>query len=320
MRVLVTHASDFLGFHLVHRLVKEGHQPLAVLHPDPGDGWAMQRAERLPEVDRAEAASPSALATSVTRFRPEVVVYLGFTARDADLSATDAGAHLAEYGELLDVSRQHGVRHLVLGSGASIYGVGDKLPFGAAQPLDRPVSFEGAAQRSAELLSQAFAHKHRFPIAALRFFTVYGPWGRSGQAPLRFARAIAQGQAVTLRDEGQPRRDFVFIDDAVEVMLRAVERAPDATEGAPAFAVHNVGSGSPSPVSQLLALVEQALGATAARVDAPADDPAVADELAHTWADVRDLQHAYGFRPRTPLAEGVRQTVAWLEANAAALT
>lgn len=315
MRVLVTHATDFLGFHLVHRLAKEGHHPLAVLCPDPGDGWAMQRAQRLPDVARAEAATPGALTRAVSSFRPEVVVYLGFLARDADVTATDAGAHLAEFGELLEVSREHGVQHVVLGSGAAVYGATDKLPFGVAQPLDRPLSLEGASQRSAELLGQAFAHRHDFPITALRFFTVYGPWGRPAQAPLRFARAIARGEQVALSEGGQRRRDFTFVDDAVEVLLRAVERAPTATPELPAFAAHNVGTGSPTPVARLLELLEGAMGRSTAR----REQPAPSEELPHTWADVRELQHAYGYRPRTSLAEGLRQTVEWFDAEGVAL-
>jgi UDP-glucuronate 4-epimerase len=310
MRVLVTDAAGFVGFHFLRRLAADGHEVHGAVTPG-ADPHLPHRRSRL------EAAGlslhTSAPAELVTRLRPACVVHLGLLPRDEHpetaAAVREAGADVAAWTELLAAAGQAGVAHVVLGSGAGVYGAGEKLPFAVDTPLDRPLGLRAAAQRSAELLGHAVAHAHGLSVTALRFFSVYGPFGQPTQAPLRFAHGLLSRAPVTLHEGGTLRRDFVYIDDAVEVLSRVVERAPEPpADAAPPFAVHNVGTGTPTPVARVLELVEAHIGRAAQRQDAPVPRTS----LHHTWADVRELQQAYGFRPGTPLVEGVARTLDWL--------
>ncbi|MBX5483562.1 MAG: NAD-dependent epimerase/dehydratase family protein [Myxococcaceae bacterium] len=212
-----------------------------------------------------------------------------------------AGAAIARFAHLLDRAAAKRTP-VVFASSADVYGATDKLPFGVEQPVDRHRGTRGAGLRAQELLAQAWSHQRGVPVTALRLFEVYGPEvegfvadaihaARSG-APLKVPGGLAQ------------RRDFVFLDDVVEAFLRAIERPPEPLGELPAYAVHNVGSGSPTPRSRIVELVE---AKTARRIRC--EEVPSAQELVHSWADVRELQQAYGFRPRTPLSEGIARTV-----------
>ncbi len=318
MRVLVTDAAGFLGFHLLQRLRADGHEVVGAIGPDfhPQSAARLARLESLGfTVRRAEL--PALLA----EHRPDTVVHLSLIPRnelpDPQLAARQAGLDLGEFGGLLGAGCAQGVKHVVLGSGAGVYGAGEKLPFAVDTPLHRPLGMCAATERAAELFAHAFAHAHGLPVTVLRFFSLYGPWGNDSQAPMRFARALLSREPVPLPDGGALRRDFVYVDDAVEVLSRAVERIPEGdpeANDAPPFAVHNVGTGNPSPLMRVLELVEARLGRAAQREEIPLPRTS----LNHTWADVRELQQAYGFRPSIALAEGVARTVDWMLSDEAA--
>lgn len=316
MRVLVTEASSFLGFHVVLRLLQEGWVVDALLAG--GD----RRVRTLPveplTTAGARVHTSGAPADVVAECRPDAVVHLAavdlLAGADRSRSAGVAGAELQSFTSLLDACCRARVGHLVLGSSAQVYGGNDKLPFGSEQPIDRPLSMSGALPRAEELLAHAVSHAEGLPVTALRFFSLYGPYGPPDEPPLGYARALLAGAPVPLAGGGQLRRDFVFVEDAAEVVMRAVERAPEPLTQGPRFAVHNVGSGTPTPLSRVLELVEAAVGATAVRAEAPVP-PTVPE---HTWADVRELQQSYGYRPHTPLAKGLAATVEWLRSEAGA--
>ncbi len=315
MRVLVTDAAGFLGFHLVRRLVAEGHEVLGVLFPeDAADPHTPARASLLEGagIRLKRASTPEHAAAHLSVFRPRVLVHLPLVPRnelrEGPVAARWAGLELALYTSLLAESLAQGTEHVVLGSGAGVYGAGEKLPFAVDTPLDRPLGLRAATARSAENLSHAFAHAHGQPVTSLRFFSLYGPYGVATQAPLQFALRLLEREKVALYEGGGLRRDFVYVDDAVEVLVRAVERTPEGGEGVPPFALHNVGTGTPTPVTRVLELVEARIGRAAEREEVPLPRTS----LHHTWADVRELQQAYGLRPGTPLSDGVGRTVDWL--------
>ncbi len=311
MRVLVTDAAGFLGFHVLQRLRADGHEALGAVGPDfhPQSEARLARLEAMGVPFRR--ADPAHL---VTEHRPQCVVHLSMLPRneqpDPQVAARQAGLDVSEFGGLLGASRAHGVEHVILGSGAGVYGAGEKLPFAVDTPLQRPLGMCAAAERAAELFAHGFSHAHGQPVTVLRFFSLYGPWGNQTQAPMRFARALLAREPVPLPERGELRRDFVYIDDAVECVSRAVERVPegDGDLGTPPYAVHNVGTGNPSQLSRVLELVEARLGRAAQREEVALPRTS----LNHTWADVRELQQAYGFRPSIPLAEGVGRTVDWM--------
>ncbi len=198
-------------------------------------------------------------------------------------------------------------RHLVYASSSSVYGANPDLPFSESDRVDAPVSIYAATKRADELMSHAYAHLHGLPQTGLRFFTVYGPWGRPDMAYYSFALAIIAGKPITLYDGGSLRRDFTYIDDIIEGVVGCLSRPPD---GAPPARVLNIGNHRSEAVSTLVGLLEQALGRRAVRRDAPRP-PA---DVPETFASVEAIAALTGFAPRTPLAEGIARFAAWFKA------
>jgi UDP-glucuronate 4-epimerase len=217
----------------------------------------------------------------------------------------------------LEGCRQNGCRHLVYASSSSVYG-GNHAPFSTAENVDHPLNLYGATKKANELMAHAYAHLFALPATGLRFFTVYGPWGRPDMAVWLFTEAILQGKPVRLFNNGAMKRDFTYIDDVVETVTRLIERparadpqwsaaAPNpATSFAP-WRVYNIGNHTPVKVNELVRLIEKATGRTARREPLPMQP----GDVPETCADVAELEAAVGFRPDTPLAEGVRRFVAW---------
>jgi UDP-glucuronate 4-epimerase len=228
-----------------------------------------------------------------------------------------ADANIVGFLNVLEGCRHNGCQHLVYASSSSVYG-GNHSPFSTAQNVDHPLNLYGATKKANELMAHAYAHLFALPTTGLRFFTVYGPWGRPDMAVWLFTEAILQGKPVRLFGNGTMRRDFTYVDDVVEAVVRLIERpaAPDrdwdaaapnpATSFAP-WRVYDVGNHASVEVSHLLGLIEQATGRTAIRELAPAQP----GDMLETCADTADLEAAVGFRPAMPLAEGVARFVDW---------
>lgn len=304
MKVLILNPTSPLGTAMGVRLRGEGHDVV-------GMWWPGQRVEDVSRALLRDAGVPikaRPVAPVFEEAAPDVVIDLRGSPGG---TAKECGAELASFGEVLSLCRARRTP-LVFVSSQDVYGANDKLPFGVEQPLERQLSVRGAADRGKELLAQAVAHQDGVPITALRLFELYGPNvpGFVHQCIL----SAGDGVAMPLRGDASARRDFVFVDDAVEIFARASERPPDPVPGVGPWAVHNVGSGTPTPLSGVMALVGERVGRPVT-VDALPPDPR---ELPHTWADVRELQQAYGFRPKTSLADGVAKTVAALLAPVAA--
>jgi UDP-glucuronate 4-epimerase len=228
-------------------------------------------------------------------------------------------ANLTGFLNVLEGCRHAGCRHLIYASSSSVYGANTRVPFRTSDNVDHPLSLYGATKKANELMAHAYAHLFALPATGLRFFTVYGPWGRPDMAMWLFTEAIMQGRPIKLFNNGKMRRDFTYIDDAVEAVVRLVRLppapnpvwsgdAPDpATSRAP-WHLYNIGNSHPVEVTEVVRLIEEAIGKPAIRELLPMQP----GDVAQTYADVADLERTVGFRPKTPIAEGVHRFVEWL--------
>ena len=205
---------------------------------------------------------------------------------------------------MLELCRLAGVAHLVFASSSSVYGAGTPVPFTEDAPADRPLSLYAATKRADELMAHVYSHQYGMPVTGLRLFTVYGPWGRPDMAPMLFLRAMLEGRSIVLNGEGKMQRDFTYVDDAVEALVRVLDKPP---AGAPPYRVLNVGRGTPVTMARFVDLLEEQLG-TKAWVELR---PAQPGELEVTCADVKALERETGFRPSVPLEQGLARLVAW---------
>jgi UDP-glucuronate 4-epimerase len=217
-------------------------------------------------------------------------------------------ANLVAFLNVLEGCRQEGVAHLVYASTSSVYGANHALPFSESDRVDHPVSFYAATKKANELMAHSYSHLYRLPTTGLRFFTVYGPWGRPDMAPMLFARAMLAGEPIKVFNHGQMRRDFTYIDDIVEGVVRLLPLVPaPCAESAAPYAVYNIGNHEAVSVGDFIAELERALGCKAIRDFQPMQP----GDVEATFADTHRLQEAVGFAPRTPLREGIERFVAW---------
>ena len=333
MRVLVTGNAGFIGFHVAGALMARGDAVVGLDSVNDYYDVALKEA-RLAELDRAAAAHGADYAFLRADLADRAALDAAFAAGPFDRVihlAAQAGvrhslenplayvqSNLVGFTHLLEACRHAGVAHLTYASTSSVYGGNTRMPFEEGQGVDHPLQLYAATKRANELMAHAYAHLFRLPCTGLRFFTVYGPWGRPDMAPMIFARAILEGRPIQLFNHGRHSRDFTFVDDIVEGVLRASDRpaepdpawdpaAPDpATSDAP-FRVYNIGNNAPVALADFIAALEAALGRTAVRELLPMQPGDVPD----TFADSTRLARATGYRPATPVAEGVRRFVEW---------
>lgn len=322
---LVTGAAGFIGAALTRRLLADGRPVVGVddLSETYDPALKKARLELLladPRFDfrHADVRDAETVDRVTAETRPPVVVHLAARAgvRPSTREPVDyVDVNVTGTAAVLEAARANGVGHVVYASSSSVYGAHDDPPFSVARPADHPVSVYAATKRAAELLAHAYASLHGLPTTGLRFFTVYGPWGRPDMAYYDFADAILSGRPITVFGGGTAPRDFTHVDDVVEVIVRAARRPPAAgaapvtpgTSPAP-WRVLNVGTGRRVTVNELVALLEQLLGARAVRIEAPVQ----AGDVPATEADVDDLVALVDHRPRIALAEGLATFTDWL--------
>lgn len=326
--ILVTGAAGFIGMHVCARLLGRGDAVVGVDRVTPHDESALGRA-RLAELGRhpgfafrtVDLADPAATASLFDAVRPGRVVHLaaqpGVRASIADPIGC-VRANCDAFVTVLEGARRHGVGHLVFASSSSVYGANRTLPYAEPQAVDHPVSLYAATKKANELMAHTYAHVHRLPVTGLRFFTVYGPWGRPDMAVYRFTRAILEGRPVTIFNQGAMRRDFTYIDDVVEGVVRTLDRpaasdpawrpeAPDPAASSAPYRLYNIGNSRPVALLDFVAMLESVIGRPAIRDLRPMQP----GDILETCADITALQRDVGFAPDTPLKEGLTRFVAW---------
>ena len=320
MRVLVTGVAGFIGYHLAQRLLAEGDQVygidnlndyydvslkkarLAQLQPQPGFSF-----QYLDLSDRAGM-------TSLFETNPfDCVVNLAAQA-GVRYSLVNPHAYtdsnLAGFINLLEGCRHHHVQHLVYASSSSVYGANRKVPFATSDNVDHPISLYAATKKANELMAYTYSHLYQIPTTGLRFFTVYGPLGRPDMAYFKFVKAIKAGQPIDVYNHGDMQRDFTYIDDVIEGVVRVMRRAPVSVEANAPYKLYNIGNNRPVSLARFIEVVETAVGQTAQKNFLPMQP----GDVPITYADVDDLIRDVGFKPTTPIETGMARFVEWYEA------
>jgi UDP-glucuronate 4-epimerase len=326
VRRLVTGAAGFIGAALCDRLLARGDEVVGV--DDLNDYYEVALKEaRLARLtgrpgfafERLDLADRQAAAALFRMGGYEMVVHLAAQAGvrySVERPDRYVDANLVGFGNVLEGCRRARVGHLVFASSSSVYGLNAKLPFAERDNVDHPVSLYAATKKANELMAHAYAHVFGLPCTGLRFFTVYGPWGRPDMSAFLFTRAILAGRPIKVFNDGRMERDFTYIDDVVEGVVRVIDRPaprPDpaaavspATSPAP-WRIYNIGNNRPVELMRYIQVLEEALGRKATIEFAPLQ----VGEVVATAADIGDLGREVGFAPTTPIEEGVRRFVAW---------
>lgn len=320
-RALVTGSAGFIGFHLTRRLLAEGWQVTGVDAMTPYYDPALKRA-RLALLDHpsfrqvtADIAAPAAIAGLMAQGAgADAVFHLAAQAGvrySIEAPASYVDANVTGTFQVLESCRAHPPAHLMFASTSSIYGAGTEMPYAETQRTDQPVSLYAATKKAGEAMAHAYAHLFGFPVTAFRFFTVHGPWGRPDMAYFRFTRAILRGEPIDIYNHGDMRRDFTYVDDLVEGILRLAGLPPaaggDGASPVAPFRTVNIGHGQPLALLDFIAAIEAACGRPARRnllPMQPGDVPA-------TWADTALLHRLAGALPVTPLQAGIARFVDW---------
>ena len=334
MNVLVTGAAGFIGFHLVRRLLAQGHTVTGIDGLNSQFAFNLKNA-RLSElgIDVAEADCGVSVKSSVyqqfefiklniedrerlpqvfERGRFDVVVNLAAQAgmrQSVDEPFSYIDSNIVGFTNVLECCRHAGIGHLVYASSSSVYGSNTKVPFAETDRTDNPVNLYAATKRANELMASCYSALYNIPATGLRFFTVYGPWGRADMAPMLFAKAIASGQPVRLFNGGDMLRDFTYVDDIVDSLMLVIAKQPEPQADGRRHQVYNVGCSSPVRLSDFVALLEDALGRKAEKLLLPMQP----GDLYQTFADSSDFERNFGYRPQTPITEGIKRFAEWFK-------
>ena len=314
--ILVTGAAGFIGFHVARRLLAEGRSVVGLdnlnSYYDPAlkaarlDILRREQNFAFEQIDLADRVSMQRL---FARHRFARVVHLAAQAGvrySIDQPHAYVDANLEGFVNVLEGCRHHGCGHLVYASSSSVYGANTKMPFSVEDKTDRPISLYAATKKANELIAHSYSHLYRLPVTGLRFFTIYGPWGRPDMAIYLFTKAIVEGTPIRLFNHGKMRRDFTFIEDATRGVLELVNRIPSGGDGAPAR-IYNVGNNNPEELTHVVAILERELGRPAVKEMLPMQP----GDVTETFADVAELMRDTGFRPQTSIEDGLRDFVAW---------
>jgi UDP-glucuronate 4-epimerase len=326
--ILVTGAAGFIGYHLSLRLLNDGHRVIGI--DNLSDYYAVtlkqDRLEQLKDHNNfsfhlLDLADREGIEQLFDRYEFEVVVNLAAQA-GVRYSIQNPRAYidsnLTGFGNILEGCRHHKIEHLVYASSSSVYGANTKMPFSVHDNVDHPVSLYAATKKANELMAHTYSHLYGIPTTGLRFFTVYGPWGRPDMAPVLFTKAILAGVPIDVFNYGKMRRDFTYIDDIVEGIVRVMGKIPQpnplwtgdrpdpGTSKAP-YKIYNIGNSQPVELLNFIETIEECLGQKAQKNLLPMQ----AGDVVATYADVDDLMQDVGFKPQTSLKNGISHFVEW---------
>jgi UDP-glucuronate 4-epimerase len=316
MRILVTGAAGFIGFHTARRLCRDGHQVVGLDNLNGYYSVELKQARLAQlatlgnfEFHRLDLADKQALLDLFAEQRFDQVIHLAAQAGvrySIDSPDTYAQSNLVGFLNVLEACRAYKPAHLIYASSSSVYGLNRKLPYATSDAVEQPISFYAATKRANELMAHSYAHLYGIPTTGLRFFTVYGPWGRPDMALFKFTDAILKGEPIDVYNDGAMSRDFTYIDDIVEALVRLIPLPPEPETGAP-NKVYNIGFGSPVKLLDFIECLEDALNIRAIKHFMPLQS----GDVLNTWADTRELEARVGFRPQVTVSTGVPSFVDW---------
>ena len=311
MKMLVTGAAGFIGFFLAKQLCAAGHEVVGIDNLNDYYAVSLKKA-RLQQLEvfsnfsfqHIDIADHKALAQVFHEHCFDRVLHMAAQAGvrySLEHPEVYVQSNLVGFSNLLECCRQHRIVHLLAASSSSVYGLNAKLPFAETDNTDRPISFYGATKKANEVLANSYSHLYQLPITMLRFFTVYGPWGRPDMAPYKFVDAVLQGKEIEVYNHGKQSRDFTYIDDVVEAVLQLLDKIPAQCE------IFNVGNSSPVQLMDFIEAVENAAGKKAKLKMAPMQ----AGDVLQTFADVGKIKQATDWEPKTTVTEGMKYVVEW---------
>lgn len=328
MKVLVTGSAGFIGSALALRLLERGDVVIGLDNHNDYYDPAIKEA-RLARFDnhpnythlRVDLADRQAIEDCFSTHKPERVVNLAAQAGvrySIDNPLAYINSNIVGFAHILEGCRHHGVEHLVYASSSSVYGANTTMPFSIHQNVDHPLSLYAASKKSNELMAHTYSHLYKLPTTGLRFFTVYGPWGRPDMALFKFTKAIIAGEPIPVFNYGKHRRDFTYVDDIVEGVIRILDRPapsnpqwsgaqPDPGTSPAPWRVYNIGNNSPVELMDYIAAIEKALGKKAQVQYLPLQD----GDVPNTYADVDDLVAQFNYKPSTPVEEGIARFIDW---------
>lgn len=329
MKVLVTGSAGFIGSNVSARLLDAGHEVIGLDNLNDYYDVSLKKARLARIIDhpsyteaRIDLQDRDAVAALFEKHVPTHVINLAAQAGvrySIENPHSYVDSNIVGFTNILEGCRQAKVKHLVFASSSSVYGTNTKMPFTVHDPVNHPISLYAASKRANELMAHTYSHLFRIPTSGLRFFTVYGPWGRPDMALFLFTKAIIEGKPIDVFNKGEMKRSFTYIDDIVEGVIRLLDVPPQpkpVTEGedqdpstsatAP-FHVYNIGSDKPETLMRYIEVLEENLGQKAIKNMLPMQP----GDVAATWADVDDLKAAVGFEPKTPIEEGIKNFVDW---------
>lgn len=331
MKFLVTGSAGFIGFHVSERLLAAGHQVIGIdnLNDYYDVNLKQARLDLLAphssfRFDKVDLADRNAMAELFAKEKFDRVIHLAAQAGvrySIDNPHAYADSNLVGHLNVLEGCRHNKVGHLLYASSSSVYGLNRKLPFSTDDTVDHPISLYAATKKANELMSHTYSHLYGLPTTGLRFFTVYGPWGRPDMALFKFTRAIVEGKSIDVYNHGQMRRDFTYIDDIAEAIVRLQDVIPQADamwtveEGTPAtssapYRVYNIGNSNPVTLMDYITALETSLGKVAQKNMMPMQP----GDVLETSADTKALYDVIGFKPQTSVQDGVQRFVDWYKA------
>lgn len=316
-KVLVTGAAGFIGFHLAKRLLSLGASVCGIDNLNDYYDVSLKEArlailEKEPSFTfvRGDLSDESAVTKLFEDFRPDIVVNLAAQAGvrySIDNPRSYIRSNIVGFFNILEACRHYPVEHLLYASSSSVYGNQEKTPFATTDNVDHPISLYAATKKSDELMAYTYSHLYSIPATGLRFFTVYGPWGRPDMAYFKFTNKIVRGEPIQIYNHGDMLRDFTYVDDIVRGVENMLCNPPKANEFGDRYKVYNIGNNKPERLMDFIETLEKAIGREAKKEYLPMQP----GDVYQTYADVTDLIRDFDFKPSTPISEGLGRFAEW---------